>query len=114
MTLSRRVAAIETALSPTQLVVAWLAEAHTFGDVGSYVASLLAQEPPVSPLDRLVRQAERGARAANRGKRDDMVQAAVRSALRETVFRFELIVRINVTARELLERESLIDAALAA
>lgn len=55
MTLSRRVAAIETSLSPTQLVVAWLAEAHSSGNVESYVASLLSQEPPVSPLDRLAR-----------------------------------------------------------
>ena len=97
MTLSRRVAAIETALSPTQLVLVWLGEAHTFRNVESYVASLLAQEPPVSPLDRLVRQAERGARAANRGKRDDVVGAAVGSALRETVFRFELVIRINAS-----------------
>ncbi len=114
MTLSRRVAAIETSLSPTQLVVAWLGETHSCGDVESYVASLLSQEPPASPLDRLARQAERGARAATRGKRDDVVGAAVRSALRETVFRFELVIRINVAAHELLEREGMIDAALAA
>jgi len=47
-----------------------------------------------------------------RGKRPELVDAAVRSALRETVFRFELILRINVTAHELLDREVLIDAAL--
>ena len=40
--------------------------------------------------------------------------AAVRSALRETVLRFELVMRINVIAHELLERETLIDAALSA
>jgi hypothetical protein len=114
MTLSRRVAAIETALSPTQLVVGWLAEAHTFGDIESYVASLVAQDPPQAPLDRLARQAARGARNATHGKRAEVVLAAVRCALRETVFRFELVVRINVTAHELLEREALIDAALAA
>lgn len=49
---------------------------------------------------------------AMRGKRPELVDAAVRSALRETVFRFELILRINVTAHELLDREVLIDAAL--
>jgi hypothetical protein len=49
-----------------------------------------------------------------RGKRPELVDAAVRSALRETVFRFELVLRINVTAYELLEREALIDAALSA
>ena len=42
------------------------------------------------------------------------VDKAIRSALRETVFRFELVMRINVTVHELLEKEALIDAALSA
>ena len=49
-----------------------------------------------------------------RGKRPEVVDAAVRSALRETVFRFELVLRINVTTHDLLDREALIDAALSA
>ena len=83
MTLSRRVAAIEVTLSPTQLVLRWLAEAHAFGDIESYVASLLAEDPPVAPLDRLAREAAHGARTSMRGKRPELVEAAVRSALRE-------------------------------
>jgi hypothetical protein len=113
MTLARRVAAIETSLSPTQLMLRWIAEAHAYGDIESYVASLLAQEPPVAPLDRLAREAAHGARTAMRGKRPDVVASAVRSALRETVFRFELVMRINVTTHELLEREELIAALFA-
>ena len=81
MTLARRVAAIETSLSPTQLVLRWLADAHAFGDLEPYVASLLAQDPPVAPLDRLAREAVHGAQAANRGKRPELVDAAVRAAL---------------------------------
>jgi len=114
MTLSRRVAAIETSLTPTQLVLRWLVEAHSFGDIESYVASLLAEDPPVAPLDRLARQAAHGARTTVRGKRPELVESAVRSALRETVFRFELVMRINVAVQELLDREGLIDAALSA
>src|ERR1035437_3364531 len=113
MTLARRVAAIETSLSPTQLVLRWMAEAHAFGDLVPYVNSLLANEPPVAPLDRLAREAVRGARTALRGKRPELVDAAVRSALRETVFRFELVMRINVTTHELLDREELIAALFA-
>jgi hypothetical protein len=114
MTLERRVAAIEVSLSPTRLVLRWLAEAHSHGDIESYVASLLAHDPPVAPLDRLAREAAHGARAAIRGKRPELANAAVRNALRETVFRFELVMRIVVTAHELLDREALIDAALSA
>ena len=113
MTLARRVAAVESSLSPTQLVLRWLAEAHAFGDLLPYVNSLLAQDPPIAPLDRLAREAVRGARTAMRGKRPELVDAAVRSALRETVFRFELVMRINVTATELLDREELIAALFA-
>jgi hypothetical protein len=114
MTLKRRLDAVESALSPTQLVLRWLAEAHAFGDIESYVASLLAKDPPVAPLDRLAREAVQWARTAMRGKRPELVNAAVRSALRETVFRYELVMRINVSAHELLEQEALIDAALSA
>jgi hypothetical protein len=114
MTLSRRVAAIEASLSPTQLVLRWMAEAHAHGDVPAYVASLLAEDPPVAPLDLLVREAEHVARTATRGKRPEVISVAVRSALRETVFRFELVMRINVTAHELLERQTLLEALFAA
>jgi hypothetical protein len=114
MTLSRRLAKVEEGLSPTQLVLRWLAEAHAFGDIEPYVASLLAQEPPVAPLDRLAREAVHGARTAMGGKRPELVDDAVRRALRETVFRFELVMRINVMAHELLDREQLLDALFAA
>jgi hypothetical protein len=114
VTLSRRVTALEAALSPAALVLRWLEEAHGFGDLGSYVRSLLAEPSPEGPLDRLVREAAQGARTGLRGKRPEVVDAAVRSALRETVFRFELVMRINVMAQELLECEGLIEAALSA
>jgi hypothetical protein len=113
MTLKGRVAAVETSLSPMQLVLRWMAEAHAFGDIEPYVSSLLAKDPPVAPLDRLAREAVRGARAAMRGKRPELIDATVRSALRETVFRFELVMRINVTAHELLDREELLSALFA-
>ncbi|MGA2513902.1 MAG: hypothetical protein ABSG37_09830 [Candidatus Limnocylindrales bacterium] len=113
MTAERRLAALETSLSPTQLVLRWLTEAHGFGDIESYVASLFAADPPVAPLDRLAREAAHGARTAMRGKRPELVDAAARSALRETVFRFELVMRINVAAHELLDREELISALFA-
>jgi hypothetical protein len=92
----------------------WLAEAHAYGDIEPYVAAMLEDDHPVAPLDRLAHEAAAGARSAMKGKRPELVDAAVRSALRETVFRFELVMRINVTAHELLEREALIDAALSA
>jgi hypothetical protein len=114
MTLARRVTAIETALTPTQLVLRWLDEAHAFGDLESYVRWQLAEPSFDGPLDRLAREAASGVRASLRGKRPEIVDAAVRSALRETVFRVDLVMRILVTTHELVEREGLMDAALSA
>jgi hypothetical protein len=114
MTLKGRLDAVETALSPTQLVLRWLAEAHAYGDIGPYVAAMLEDDHPVPPLDRLAHEAAAAARSGMKGKRPEVINAAVRDALRETVFRFELVMRINVAAHELLEREALIDAALSA
>ena len=114
MTLARRVATLERALSPTGLVLRWLDEAHAFGDLESYVRSLLDADPYEPPLDRLCREAERGARANVRSRRPEVAEKAIRSVQRETVFRFELVMRINVTVHELLEREALIDSALTA
>jgi hypothetical protein len=48
-----------------------------------------------------------------RGKRPELVDAAVRSALREIFFRFELVMRINVTVHELLDREVLLETIFA-
>jgi hypothetical protein len=48
-----------------------------------------------------------------RGKRPELVDAAVRRSLRETVFRFELAMRINVATHELLDREILIHTVFA-
>jgi hypothetical protein len=114
MTFDRRLAKLDEMLTPTQLVLRWLAEAHAFGDIPAYTASVLAKDPPELPLDRLAGEAVRGARSATRGKRPEIVDAAVRIALRGTVFRFELVMRINVTAHDLLDREALIAAALSA
>ena len=114
MTLTRRITAIETSLTPTQLILRWLDEAHAFGDLESYVRWQLAEPTAEGPLDRLAREAATGARTSLRGKRPEVIDAAVRTALRETVFRFDLVMRILVTTHEFLEREGLIEAALSA
>ena len=114
MTAERRLARLETSLTPTQLVLRWLDEAHAFGDLESYVRWQLAEPSYEGPVDRLVLEAVQGVRASLRGKRPEVIDAAIRSALRETVFRFDLVMRILVTTHDLLEREGLIDAVLSA
>ena len=110
MTASRRLDAVEDSLSPIQCVLRWLNEAHAHGSLEAYVGATLDQDPDDWPGNRLCREAERSARAAFRGRDLEQIERAIRKARRETLFRFELALRINVTAHELLEKEGLIRA----
>jgi hypothetical protein len=114
MTQERRLDKLEDSLSPTQLVLRWLAEAHAYGSLEAYVASILDAPGSDQPIDRLRREASEGARTRLRGKPAEQVQTAVRSDLRETLFRYELVLRIYTTTQDLLDREALIDTALSA
>lgn len=108
MTVTRRLAVLETSLTPTQRVLAWLDEAQAFGDVNIYVDSLLDQPGEAFPINRLARDAANATRTALRGKPAEVVDGAVRKALRETIFRFELVMRINVVSHEMIDRELLL------
>jgi hypothetical protein len=113
VTIARRLANLEISLTPTGLVLRWLEGAHAFGSLEAYLSWLIDQPSGAAPLNRLARQAADGARAAMRGKVSEQVDKAVRQAVRETVFRFELVMRINVTTLEILEKEVYVHAALA-
>src|SRR5664279_2911042 len=110
MTIARRLASVDAALSPTELVVRWLDEAHAYGDLVSHARAMLDAESTESPLDRLAREADTGARASAKGRRPEAINEAARTAVRETVFRFDLVLRIIVTSHERLDREALVDA----
>ena len=114
MSLARRVAAIEAALNPTQLVVRWLEEAHAFGDVESYVRSLLDAEPGALPLDRLCRETVAGVRASMRRTRGEESRRPSAGPCARRPSASRLVMRINTTTHERLERQALLDAALSA
>jgi hypothetical protein len=113
-TAGRRLEKIEASLSPTALVLRWLAEAHTYDDFTTYTRSLVEVEPPTFPLDRLAHEAETTARQQARGLPREEANAATRTAIVETVFRVQLVLRIITLAQEFLDREALIQAALSA
>jgi hypothetical protein len=114
LTAERRLARVETSLSPTQLVLRWLDEVHRYDDFDPYSRAIFALGPGALPLDRLVREAranaEAGARGASREQRDE----TIRTAIRQTVFLFHLILRAIVLAEAALDREALTCAALSA
>src|SRR6266498_2921616 len=114
MTAERRLAAIEASLSPTELVLRWLAEAHAHDDFKTYTETLVDQDASNLPMDRLAREAQTSARARSRGLPKEDVAAAVRKALVETIFKAQLVLRINALTQEFIDREVLIDGALSA
>ncbi len=114
MNAERRLAEIEASLSPTQLVLRWLAEAHAHDDFNAYTRALLEGDPSNLPMDRLAREAQTSARSRSRGMPKEDIGAAVRKALLETIFRAQLVLRINALTQEFIDREVLIDGALSA
>jgi hypothetical protein len=114
MTAERRLAKIESSLSPTELVLRRLEEAHRHDDFEAYSRAIFALGPGALPLDRLVRaaraSAEDGTRSASRQNRDEAVCAAIR----QTVFLFHLVLRAIELAQAALDREALMCAALSA
>ncbi len=109
MTTERRLGAIEAALTPTELVVAWLTETHAFGSLEDTVRSMLAAPEPVAPLDRLARAASDGARIRAKGLPAAERDKAIDTAVTETVFRFRLVLRIISVTCDRLDRGLLLE-----
>jgi hypothetical protein len=113
VTAERRLSAVEAALTPTELVVAWLAEAHAFGSLEDAVRSMLAAPEPVPPMDQLARAASDGARSRMKGRPAEERNKAIDTAVTETIFRFRLVLRITTVTCDLLDRQLLLDAVFA-
>lgn len=99
MTLAKRLTAAENTLTPTELVVRWLTEAHAHGGVDAFVRSALDDAAFVPPINELARAASDGARASLKGRPVAEINKAADQAVRETLFRFHLVMRINVITR---------------
>lgn len=114
MTAERRLARVETSLSPTELVLRWLAEAHANDDFVAYSRAIYALGPGALPLDRLVREARGCAEAGNRHGSREKPDESIRAAIRQTVFLFHLVMQAIVLAGAALDREALMCTALSA
>jgi len=107
MTAARRVAALESSLQPLDVVLRVLAEAQAYAGIDAY-ARAVAEEPVESaPMSRIGADTEASVRAAMKGKPREEVEAAVRRAVGDALFRFILFLRINTAALDIAEREGL-------
>jgi hypothetical protein len=114
VTTEQRLEALEAALSPTERIVRWLGEAHASGGLEAYVRSLVDDPTALPPVDQLARAAAEGAKRSLRGQPRDEIANAVDTAIRETVFRFQLVVRINTVTHDFFDRQLLFDGLFSA
>jgi hypothetical protein len=114
VTAERRLARLESALTPTELVLRWLDEAHGHDSFVAYSRAIYTLGPGALPLDRLVHETRNAAEAGSRlGSREER-EETIRAAIRQTVFLFHLIMQTIVLAEAALDREALMCTALSA
>jgi hypothetical protein len=114
VTAERRLARVETSLSPTELVLRWLDEAHAHDSFVAYSRAIDALGPGALPLDRLVREARDAAEAASRRGSREKRDETIRAAIRQAVLLFHLVLQSIVLAEAALDREALMCTALSA
>ena len=112
MTLAHRVARLEAAVTPRDAVLAWLTEAHAYPTLPDYIAAIRDAPREDWPLVRIAGQVEAAVQATTKGTPQEVWQA-VRSALGDACFLFELVLQGNLAAREVRDIEGLRWAVLA-
>lgn len=110
---SRRIAAIETGLSPKAIVLAWLAEAQQYEGLDTYLEAELNERPTRMPLDHLLEATIRSVEARTRGASQKDARDAREHDLRAVAFRFFLIHQSWILTHSALDRERLIYGTLA-
>lgn len=114
MTTERRLAKVEASLTPLELIRRWLAESHAHDSFTAYFEAISPLGIEGLPLDRLVREAKDSAETVGRAMPRDDRAKTVQTAMRQTLFLYQLVLRTLVIASERLDREELRYAALTA
>lgn len=95
MKLHSRLDDLEENLSPKELVIRWMAEAHAHGDLLSYGTWLLTQPDDVYPLIRLPALIYRHSPVSRTRVCEERDRAALRASYRDLLFHFHLHSQIN-------------------
>ena len=93
---AKRIEKIEGSLTPKQAVMLWMQDAHQYRNMFEYVLFLRGQPNTVAPLWHLPDQIERATRESMKGQHKEVVEAAVRRAVRDVFFLFHLHQQVNV------------------
>ena len=106
MTLAARIARLEAGTTPRDAVLAWLEEAQAYPTLPAYLAAIRDAPREAWPLHRMARQVEAAVRSTAKGTPQEVWQA-VRRAVGDAFFLFELVLQGNLAAREVRDIEGL-------
>jgi hypothetical protein len=107
MTTKRRLAAVEGSLDPIEVVLRVVAEGQEYASLDSYAGAIAGVPVEAAPMSRIATGTEASVRSTMKSKPREEVEAAVRRAVGDAIFRYILFLRINTAALEVAEREGL-------
>ena len=91
----KRLDKVTKSLTPKQAVVLWLEEIRQYRNAEEFVKFLRSQPESAAPITKLTGQIDDGLRAAMKGKPKEVVEAAVRKAVKDVVFLIKLHLQVN-------------------
>jgi hypothetical protein len=103
----RRLAKLEGALPPKEAVLAWLVEAQQFQSLEDHARSIVELPVEAAPLSVIARRVETATREGMKGQPRAATEAAVHRAVRNAVFLFCLVFKVNEQALEIAKVEGL-------
>ena len=95
MTLNRRLDKLERALTPKQAVILWLQEIRQYRNALEYAKFLASQPSSAAPIYRITTQIDRNIRETMKGQPPQVVEGAIRRAVRDVYFLINLHHQVN-------------------
>ncbi len=95
MTLNKRLDKLEWALTPKQAVILWLQEIRQYRNGWEYAQFLASQPESAAPIYRITKQIDRNIREMMKGHPPQVVEGAVRRAVKDVYFLINLHHQVN-------------------
>ena len=95
MTQEKRLDKVEKSLTSKQAVALWLQEIQPYQNAFEYVQFLRGQPESAAPITRLTEQIDNTVRDTMRGRPKQVVEPAVRAAVKDVVFLVKLHLQAN-------------------
>jgi hypothetical protein len=100
MTARRRLDKLEHSLGPTEAILRWIEEAHRFPSIVEYARATIDLPDSAQPSIRITEQVAAATRGTRKGRSDEELGLAVRRAIGDAVFLYQLVFILNQTAAD--------------